>query len=71
MPAIWNIWWRWDGRLCYGNLRLLSLSACGKTDEDYMNYDLTQYKTDYVGDAPNVVDIVSHQEYPKEYSYER
>ena len=36
-----------------------------------MNYDLTQYKTDYVGDAPNVVDIVSHQEYPKEYSYER
>ena len=48
----------------------LSLSACGKTDEDYKNYDWSQYKTDYVGDAPNVVNIVSHQEYPKEYSYD-
>lgn len=26
-------------------------------------------QTDYVGDAPNVVNIVSHQEYPKGYSY--
>ena len=48
---------------------VLSLSACGKPDEGYKNYDLSQYKTDYVGDAPNVVNIVSHQEYPKEYSY--
>ena len=46
------------------------LSACGKNDEGYKNYDLSQYKTDYVGDAPNVVNIVSHQEYPKEYSYD-
>ena len=48
----------------------VSLSACGKNDEGYKNYDLSQYKTDYVGDAPNVVNIVSHQEYPKEYSYD-
>ena len=48
----------------------VSLSACGKTDEGYKNYDLSQYKTDYVGDAPNVVNIVSHQEYPEEYSYD-
>ena len=47
-----------------------SLSACGKNDEGYKNYDLSQCKTDYVGDAPNVVNIVSHQEYPKEYSYD-
>ena len=48
----------------------VSLSACGKNDEGYKNYDLSQYKTDYVGDAPNVVNIVSYQEYPKEYSYD-
>ena len=48
----------------------VSLSAWGKNDEGYKNYDLSQYKTDYVGDAPNVVNIVSHQEYPKEYSYD-
>ena len=48
----------------------VSLSACGKNDEGYKNYDLSQYKTDYVGDAPNVVNIVSHQKYPEEYSYD-
>lgn len=49
---------------------VVSISACGKTDEGDNDYDLSQYKTDYVGDAPNVVNIVSHQEYPKEYSYD-
>ena len=49
----------------------VSLSACGKNDdENYKNHDLSQYKTDYVGDAPNVVNIVSHQKYPEEYSYD-
>ena len=48
----------------------VSLSACGKNDEGYKNYDLSQYKTDYVGDASNVVNIVSHQKYPEEYSYD-
>lgn len=47
-----------------------SLSACGKKGDIYSNTDLSQYKTDYVGDAPNVVNIVSHQKYPKEYSYD-
>lgn len=47
-----------------------SLSACGKKRDIYPNTDLSQYKTDYVGDAPNVVNIVSHQEYPEEYSYD-
>lgn len=47
-----------------------SLSACGKTEESDKDYDLLQYKTDYVGDAPNVVNIVSHQKYPEEYSYD-
>lgn len=48
----------------------VSLSACGKADEGDNDYDLSQYKTDYVGDAPNVVNIVSHQKYPEEYSYD-
>lgn len=48
----------------------VSLSACGKTEEGDKDYDLSQHKTDYVGDAPNVVNIVSHQKYPKEYSYD-
>ncbi|MDD3279700.1 MAG: DUF4825 domain-containing protein [Lachnospiraceae bacterium] len=48
----------------------LSLTACGK-DSDLVDVtDLQQYKTDYVGDSPNVVNIVCHQEYPKGYSYD-
>jgi hypothetical protein len=32
--------------------------------------DLSQYKTDYVGDSSNVINIVSSQEYPEGYSYD-
>ncbi|MFR5150354.1 MAG: DUF4825 domain-containing protein [Ruminococcus sp.] len=50
---------------------MLSLSACGgKTKELYEIPDLSQYKTEYVGDAPNVVNIVSQQDYPEGYSYD-
>ncbi len=50
---------------------MLSLSACGgKTKELYEIPDLSQYKTEYVGDAQNVVNIVSQQDYPKGYCYD-
>lgn len=50
---------------------MLSLSACrGKTKELYEIPDLLQYKTEYIGDAPNVVKIVSQQDYPEGYSYD-
>lgn len=50
---------------------MLSLSACGgKTKDLYEIPDLSQYKTEYVGDAPNVVNIVSKQDYPEGYSYD-
>ena len=32
--------------------------------------NLSQYKTDYVGDSSNVINIVSGQEYPEGYSYD-
>ena len=38
------------------------LSACGRKEE--------LYKTDYVGDSSNVINIVSRQEYPEGYSYD-
>ena len=31
---------------------------------------MSQYKTDYVGDAPKVINIVSGQNYPDGYSYD-
>lgn len=50
---------------------MMFLSACGeKTKELYEIPDLSQYKTEYVGDAPNVVNIVSKQDYPDGYSYD-
>ncbi|NLL78720.1 MAG: DUF4825 domain-containing protein [Clostridiales bacterium] len=52
-------------------LSLMSLTACGgRTKELYEVPDLSQYKTEYVGDAPNVVNIVSQQDYPEGYSYD-
>lgn len=46
------------------------LSACGRKEELYEIPDLSQYKTDYVGDSSNVINIVSGQEYPEGYSYD-
>ena len=46
------------------------LSACGRKEELYEIPDLSQYKTDYVGDSSNVINIVSVQEYPEGYSYD-
>lgn len=51
-------------------LSIISVSACGKKEEMYEVPDLSKYKTDYVGDAPNVINIVSGQEYPEGYSYD-
>ena len=51
-------------------LSMMSVSACGRKVELYEIPDLSQYKTDYVGDAPNVINIVSRQDYPKGYSYD-
>lgn len=51
---------------------VLFLSACGKKKQDlYEIPDLSQYKTEYVGDASNVANIVSHQDYPEGYSYDK
>ena len=50
---------------------IISISACGRRNEEiYEVPGLSQYKTDYVGDAPNVVSIVSGQDYPDGYSYD-
>ena len=47
------------------------MSGCESNKEKlYEVPDLTEYKTEYVGDAPNVVNIVEHQNYPNGYQYE-
>ncbi|CBL19119.1 DUF4825 domain-containing protein [Ruminococcus sp. SR1/5] len=46
------------------------LSACGRKEELYEIPNLSQYKTDYVGDSSNVINIVSGQEYQEGYSYD-
>ena len=51
-------------------LSIMSVSVCGRKVELYEIPDLSQYKTDYVGDASNVINIVSGQDYPKGYSYD-
>ena len=43
---------------------IISLSACGRKETLYEIPDLSQYKTDYVGDSSNVINIVSKQDYP-------
>lgn len=50
-------------------LSIISFTACERKGELYEVPDLSQYKTDYVGDASNVVNIVSGQNYPEGYSY--
>ena len=50
-------------------LSIMSVSACGRNEELYEISDLSQYKTDYVGDNSKVINIVSGQEYPEGYSY--
>lgn len=49
---------------------IMLISACGKKEKMYEIPDLSQYKTDYVGDSSNVINIVSSQEYPEGYSYD-
>lgn len=50
---------------------IMSISACGRNNEEmYEVPDLSQYKTDYVGDNSNVINIVSGQDYPEGYSYD-
>ena len=38
---------------------IMLISACGKKEKLYEIPDLSQYKTDYVGDSSNVINIVS------------
>ena len=51
-------------------MSIMLISACGKKENLYEIPDLSQYKTDYVGDSSNVINIVSSQEYPEGYSYD-
>ena len=51
-------------------MSIMLISACGKKEKLYEIPDLSQYKTDYVGDSSNVINIVSGQEYPEGYSYD-
>ena len=51
-------------------LSAILISACGRKEELYEIPNLSQYKTDYVGDSSNVINIVSSQEYPEGYSYD-
>ena len=49
---------------------IMLISACGKKEKLYEIPDLSQYKTDYVGDSSNVINIVRGQEYPEGYLYD-
>ena len=49
------------------SISIMLISACGKKEKLYEIPDLSQYKTDYVGDSSNVINIVSGQEYPEGY----
>ena len=51
-------------------MSIMLISACGKKEKLYEIPDLSQYKTDYIGDSSNVINIVSGQEYPEGYSYD-
>ena len=51
-------------------LSIMLVSACGSKEEMHEVPNLSKYKTDYVGDAPNVINIVSGQDYPDGYSYD-
>ena len=45
-------------------LSIISVPACGRKEKMYEIPDLSQYKTDYVGDSSNV------QDYPEGYAYD-
>ena len=51
-------------------LSIISVTACGRKEKMYEIPDLSQYKTDYVGDSSNVIQIVSSQDYPEGYAYD-
>ena len=51
-------------------LSIMPVSSCGRKEEIYEVPDLSQYKTDYVGDSSNVINIVSGQDYPEGYAYD-
>ena len=51
-------------------LSITSVPSCGRKKEMYEVPDLSQYKTDYVGDFSNVIKIVSSQDYPEGYAYD-
>ena len=51
-------------------LSIMSISACKSKEEMHEGSNLSQYKTDYVGDNSKVINIVSGQEYPEGYSYD-
>ena len=40
-------------------ISITSISSCGKKEALYEIPDLSQYKTDYVGNSSNVINIVS------------
>ena len=49
---------------------IMLISSCGKKEKLYEIPDLSQYKTEYVGDSSNVIKIVSGQDYPEGYAYD-
>lgn len=49
---------------------ILLISGCSKKGETQKADDLSQYKTEYIGDNSNVIHIVSGQDYPKGYTYD-
>lgn len=49
---------------------ILLISGCSKKGETQKADELSQYKTEYVGDNSNVIHIVSGQDYPKGYTYD-
>lgn len=51
-------------------MSIMLISVCGKKEKLYEIPDLSQYKTDYVGDSSNVINIVRGQEYPEGYLYD-
>jgi len=51
-------------------LLMMSAAACGRTEETEEAPDLSQYSTEFIGDAPKVVNAVSRQKYPEGYVYD-
>ena len=51
-------------------MSIMLISACGKKEKLYEIPDLSQYKTDYVGDSSNVINIVSGQEYDFDFDHQ-